>query len=264
MIVALIDNGSLEPAAHRNLRAVAAALSRRCGTKVHAVSWQYSDRIPPAALGGAPAWTLPLFVRAMLALGQHEFVFVPFFVSAQGATGSALRRDLEMLRCGTGRFEYTFTAGLAAQDAIPAIAADRIRQIITAHALTRPAVIVVDHGGPSSASAALRDEMAAALRTVLAAEIGPLVAASMEGAHPPLLAQQLRAPGFAGRDVVVAPLFLSPGRHAGPGGDIAEICRASPAHCHQTELIGTHPRAIDALAQALSHTLSSLPAPALA
>src|SRR5687768_18363574 len=89
MIVALIDNGSLEPAAHRNLRAVAAALSARTGVNVHAVSWKHSDRIAPAALDGAPAWTLAAFVRSLTTLGQREFVFVPFFVSAQGAIGSA-------------------------------------------------------------------------------------------------------------------------------------------------------------------------------
>ncbi|MBI5771991.1 MAG: hypothetical protein HZA93_29730, partial [Verrucomicrobia bacterium] len=50
MIVALIDNGSLEAAAHQNLRAVAAALSGRVGVTVHAVSWKHSDRIPVGSL----------------------------------------------------------------------------------------------------------------------------------------------------------------------------------------------------------------------
>ena len=98
MIVALIDNGSLEPAAHRNLRAVAAALSARTGLNVHAVSWKHSDRIAPAALDGTPAWTIAPWIRAQLARGEREFVFVPFFISAQGAIGSALRGDLEKLR----------------------------------------------------------------------------------------------------------------------------------------------------------------------
>jgi hypothetical protein len=69
MIVALIDNGSIEPAAQRNLRAVAAALSERAGVAVDAVSWKHSDRIPAAALDGVPAWTLAPWVRAHLARG---------------------------------------------------------------------------------------------------------------------------------------------------------------------------------------------------
>lgn len=267
MIVALIDNGSVEPAAHRNLRTVAAALSKRTGVTVRAVSWKHSDRIPLAALDHTPAWTLDGFLRSLVALGQREFVFIPFFISAQGAIGTALRRDLENLQREPGGFEFTLTDGLAAGGVIPTIVAERIRETTTANApalRTPPPVIVVDHGGPSPVSAALRDELAAGIRRDLGAAVGPLVAASMEGAHPPLLAEQLRAPGFAGRDVIVAPLFLSPGRHAGPQGDIARICAASGARCHLTGLVGHHPRAIDALAAALQHTLSTFHVPSLA
>jgi sirohydrochlorin ferrochelatase len=277
MIVALIDNGSLEPAAHRNLRAVARALSARAGLTVHAVSWKHSDRIPAAALDGTPAWTLADFVRALHALGQHEFLFVPFFISAQGAIGSALRQDLDELQrqFGPGSLEVSFAEGLAASQAIPAIVADRIRSLIAAKSLSAPPVIVVDHGGPSPASALLRDELAAKVRTLLGREIGPLAAASMEGeAHAhnrPLLADQLGAKGFDRGDVIIAPLFLSPGRHAGPTGDLAQIAGAAedrltspPLCCHFTDLVGTHPLAIDALTAALHQALAQLHAPSLA
>lgn len=267
MIVALIDNGSLEPAAHLNLRAAARALTKRAGVHVHAVSWKHSDRITSGQLGETPAWTLAPFVRAMAALGQREFVFVPFFVSAQGAIGSALRTDLEQLQRdlaspeaapGSLPFEFTFTEGLAVRGAIPAIVAERIRSTTAAAKLRQPAVIVVDHGGPSAVSASLRDRLAAQIRVQLGREIGVLSAASMEGAHAPLLADVLASPPFAGREVVVAPLFLSPGRHAGPEGDLAQICRTAAARAHITDLVGTHPAAIDALAAALHATLSTL------
>jgi sirohydrochlorin ferrochelatase len=265
MIVALIDNGSLEPAAHRNLRAVAAALSGRVNTTVHAISWKHSDRVPVEQLDQTPAWTLAPFVRSLFALGQREFVFVPFFISAQGAIGSALRSELEALQHELGAFEFHFTEGLAARGVIPTIVVERIRAVIAHQKLQTPPVIVVDHGGPSAKSAALRDRLAAQIRLELKDEIGAFAAASMEGAHPPLLADQLRAETFAaGRDIVVAPLFLSPGRHAGQRGDLAEICRSAHARCHLAELVGTHPRAIDALADALRTTLSTLHAESLA
>ncbi len=271
MIVALIDNGSLEPAAHRNLRAVAAALTQRVGVNVHPVSWKHSDRLAPAALDGRQAWTLAPFVRSMLALGQREFVFVPFFISAQGAIGSALRGDLEKLQhTSEDEFHFTFTDGLAARGAIAEIVATRIRETGAARALRPPPVIVVDHGGPSPASAALRDRLASEIRALLGTAIGPLAAASMEGAehehNRPLLSTQLAAPGFNQGDVVIAPLFLSPGRHAGPRGDLARIAGAAedrtaarPLQCHFTELVGTHPRAIDALADALRAALATSP-----
>ena len=49
-------------------------------------------------------------------------------------------------------------------------------------------VVLVDHGGPSATSAALRDRLAGEARAQLGLEIAALTAASMEGAHPPLLA----------------------------------------------------------------------------
>jgi sirohydrochlorin ferrochelatase len=262
MIVALVDNGSLEPAAHRNLRAVAAALAEQTGVAVHAVSWKHSDRIAPDALGGTPAWTLAPFVRRMHALGQRDFVFVPFFVSAQGAIGSALRGDLEKLQAATGGFDFTFSAGLADRGALPAIVEARIRETIAAAALVRPAVVLADHGGPSPVSAALRDHLAAELRARLGSHVAALTPASMEGEHPPLLADALQPHAAAGTpEVVVALLFLSPGRHAGAGGDIAQICAASGARCRVTELIGNHPLAAETLAAALRDTLATVHAP---
>ncbi|MSU24211.1 MAG: cobalamin biosynthesis protein CbiX [Opitutus sp.] len=273
MTIALIDNGSLEPAAHRNLRAVATALSARAGVSVHAVSWKHSDRIPAAALGGVPAPTLAPFVRAQLARGEREFVFVPFFVSAQGAIGSALRTELDNLRPTAGDFTYTFTDSLASSGTLAALVAARVRETIAARKLPRPAVIVVDHGGPAPASAALRDSLATSVRTLLGAAIGPLAAASMAGAehahNRPLLAEQLTAPDFSSGEVVIALLFLSPGRHAGADGDVAQICRVAESHtpglrCHLAGLVGTHPAAIAPLARALQSTLAQLAAPTCA
>lgn len=261
MIIALIDNGSLEPAATRNLRAVAAALSEKAWTTVHPVSWKHSDRVPVTELDGVTAVTLVKFVREHAARGETQFLFVPFFISAQGAIGSALRGDLEKLRTSLGGvFDFAFSDGLAARGAIAEIVAARVRETIAARQLRQPPVIVVDHGGPSPESAALRDRLAGEVRALLGAEIGPLTAASMEGeAHAhnrPLLAEALALPGFDTGDVIIAPLFLSPGRHAGANGDLAQIARTAEAarstlHCHFTELVGTHPRAAEVLGDAL-------------
>ena len=268
MIVALIDNGSLEPAVQRNLRAVAAVLSARTGVAVEVISWKHSDRILAAALAGIPAWTLTPWLRAQLARGEREFVFVPFFISAQGAIGSALRSDLEKLRREAGGFTFAFTDGLATRDTLAGIVAEHVRETIAVRKLFRPSVVVVDHGGPSPASAALRDRIAAEVRLLLTTEIGPLTAASLEGeAHihnRPLFADALATPGFDRGDVIVAPLFLAPGRHAGVNGDLAQIARAAEDRAttlrfHFTALVGAHPRIVDALASALRETCSAFP-----
>lgn len=247
----LVDNGSLEPAATLNLRRVAAALEQAAGRAVIPVSWKHSDRIPAERLEGRSASTLAPFIRQQFALGHRAFQLVPFFISPQGAIGSALRRDLEQLRTELGGFSFTFGRGLSETGVVVRIVAERVRETARAAGLASPPVVLVDHGGPSAASAALRDRLAAEVATELGEEFPPPVAASMEGEHPPLLAEVLARPAHAGRDVIVALLFLSPGRHAGPGGDIAEICAASPARTHCTGLIGTHPLAITALSATL-------------
>lgn len=282
MTIALIDNGSLEPAATRNLRAVALELSASIDAIVHPVSWKHSDRIALSALDGdAPGTTVAPFIRAHLARGERQFVFVPFFISAQGAIGSALRSELEALQRehAATPFEFTFTRGLAEAGVIPQIVAARVRETIDAASLERPPVIVVDHGGPSPKSAALRDQLADDVRALLGIEAASVTAASMEGGeHPhnhPLLAESLAALAAAEQtvgssprahgslNVVVALLFLSPGRHAGAGGDIAQICGAAEtAHpsllCDLTDLVGTHPLAATALVAALRDTLDNL------
>jgi sirohydrochlorin ferrochelatase len=268
MRIAIVDNGSLEPAAHAALRAAAAAVGEEAGIEVEAVSWRHSDRIPAGALGGRPAWTLAPWIRARVSAGEREFLVVPFFISPQGAIGSLLRRDLDRLQAETGGFDLAFTDGIA----IPALAAiveSRVREAALANGLRRPAVVVVDHGGPSRASADVRDLVANGARERLGGSIGPLAAASMESPggpgfdfNRPLLAEALAGPGFSAGDVVVAPLFLLPGRHAGPRGDLARIAGAAQARfpelrCHFAGLAGSHPLAAESLAGALSQALAA-------
>lgn len=269
MKVALIDNGSLEPASHRLLRAVACSLSGLAGAEVEAVSWRHSDRIPAAELDGVPARTLDPWIRARHARGEREFLFVPFLVSAGGAIAGSIRASLQALREELGGFAWTFTAGFSpAAEVLSGIVAARLREAAEAAGLARPPVIVVDHGGPARASAELRDAVAAGVRARLAGRIGPLSAASMESPegpgfefNRPLLAEQLRAPGFNRGPVLIAPLFLGPGRHAGPEGDLARIASAAPGvQAHFAGLLGSHPLAVAALAESLRERL---PAPAV-
>jgi hypothetical protein len=269
MIVALVDNGSLEAASHLNLRAVAGELAKRVGVPVNAVSWRHSDRIPLPELGGAAAHVLLPWVRDRSARGEREFLFVPFFVSAQGAVGSSLRGELEsMSREIPGGISFSFTAGLSDTGLLGSILADRVRRTAEAKGLGAPAVIIVDHGGPSRESAALRNAAAADALRKLGGSAGLLAPASLETPegpefvhNQPLFADKLGSPGFDRGDIVVAPLFLSPGRHAGPGGDLARIASAAEAahpglRVHFTDLIGSHPLAAAALERALRAALA--------
>ena len=267
MKVILVDNGSVEPAAHEGLRAVARALGEKAGVPVEAVSWKHSDRISPTALKGGPAQTLAPWIKAHISNGEREFLIVPFFISPQGAIGSALHRDLDAIKEETGGFSFSTTEGLAAGNTLPKIICDRIRQATASRGLKRPAVIMVDHGGPSRASADIRDWIANAARATLGEEVSSLQPASMESPdgeayhfNHPLLREVLGSTGYASDNVLVAPLFLLPGRHAGPGGDLETIARAAEAstpalRCHFAELVGSHPLVIETLAGALTKAL---------
>ncbi len=94
----------------------------------------------------------------------------------------------------------------------------------------RTAVILVDHGSPVPVVAAVRDRLADDLRARLGEAVSGVLAASMErregdayAFNDPLLATALRTTGFDSGEVIVAMQFLLPGRHAGPGGDVAQI-----------------------------------------
>jgi len=108
---------------------------------------------------------------------------------------------------------------------------------------------------------AVRDHLAAQLRAVLGGEIEALIAASMErrdgdayAFNEPLLATALRTPPFNTGEVIVALQFLSPGRHAGPEGDVAQICASAKRDytglvTEMTEPIAGDPRLAALLAE---------------
>ena len=59
-------------------------------------------------------------------------------------------------------------------------------------------------------------------------------------------------------------LFISPGRHAGPGGDIAEICEnrekeVSGLKTHMSDLFATHPGIVGILARRFREGLETEP-----
>lgn len=143
------------------------------------------------------------------------------------------------------------------------VLADRVREAAKARGWSRPKVVLVDHGSPQAAVTAVRDHLAGQLRGCLGNEIEALAAASMErregeayAFNEPLLATALRTPPFDRGEVVVALQFLSPGRHAGPEGDIAGICASAEGESPglQTQMTGPmagDPRLVQVLADRL-------------
>ena len=261
----LFDNGSLEPAAALELRRLARELAAATGADVRPVSLLHSSAIDPGRLGGVPARLLEPALRELLQAGGNDILLLPLFFGPSAALTeylparlARLRRDFPDRHVRTGR---SLVDPLDPADArMAAILADNVRTVVRRMKLRRPAVVLVDHGSPQRAVAAVRDLLGGQLGPLLAGEVERVTVASMErrpGVEydfcEPTLARLLQGDELTAGDVVLAPQFLLPGRHAGPGGDLASICAAAQRkrpglRVHFADLVGRHPGVIAVLA----------------
>lgn len=208
-------------------------------------------------------------VKAALGEGERSFWTLPFFIGPTGAVTEYLPEREKAIRRRFGCFtvRYAPFLGDAAFGTGPDLLdllTDRVEATIAKRRLRRPPVVLVDHGSPRPEVTAVRDRLVIALRERLGVAAVAVEAASMErregpeyAFNEPLLETILGRPPFNSGDVVVALLFLSPGRHAGEGGDIAGICAAAEAahpglRIHRTALLGDHPSMPDLVAAQLA------------
>jgi len=258
----LVDNGSLAPAATLALRELAARLSLRLGQTVEPVSLLHSSGIDPVQLDGRPAELLFPFLERQRAAGRDEFVVLPLFFGPSRALTEYLPDNLT-------RLQEKFPA-LRVRCAPPLHAEgdDRLARILTAHVRAelppdsaRPVrVALVDHGSPVAAVTAVRDALARQMARLLGTDAAAVAPCSMERRperaydfNDPLLARLLDSPPWSESTVIVAMQFILPGRHAGPTGDVAAICRQAEAshpdlRTRLTKLVAAHPLLLEILA----------------
>ncbi len=259
----LVDNGSLRASATLLLRSIALRLSERIGRRVEPVSLLHSSAVPLDDLGGVAAEIVEPALRARHAAGVRRVDILPLFFGPSAALTDYLPRRVAMLRRDLPGLEVRIARCLVdTSDGPPTpvarALAERVEAVLASIAAPRPFVIVVDHGSPQPAVAAIRDFVAGGLEALLGARVAGVRAASMERRegpeydfNEPLLERALAEAAVGRRDIVVALLFFSPGRHAGAGGDIERICAeaaaVSGARIHLTEALGGHPLILDAL-----------------
>jgi len=262
----LFDNGSLRAASTLSLRALANVLAARIEARVEAVSLLHSSAVPESELGGRKARLLEPALDAHWQEGGGEAVLLPLFFGPSAALTDYVPARLSALRKkwpkGVARLARPLVDVGAADDRRVARAlAAGVRATMRQAGLSRPGVLLVDHGTPQPAVTAVREYLGGQLRQELADEASAVGTASMErrdgeeyAFNEPLLARALRTAPFNAGDVVVSLQFLSPGRHAGPGGDVAGICAAAEAEqaglrTHMTDPLGAHPALVDVLAE---------------
>lgn len=241
--VVLMDNGSLRPEAVFSLRRIAADLSLRLGVTVHPVSLLHSSKISAEKLGGEEANTWRRFLRQGIEKGITKYRIIPLFFGPSSAIVDYLPKvSREVIeKFGAATVEITGTlidVENPNEDAVARLLTDFIIQKLNTGSGSGErefGVVVVDHGSPLPEVAVCRDRVASQVAALLGQRVHGVIAASMErrdgeeyAFNEPLLEnalEKVREKGWS--KIILSYLFFSPGRHAGPGGDIDEIVASS-------------------------------------
>lgn len=265
----LIDNGSLRADAVLALRRLAMQLSERVGMRVQPVSLLHSSKIPASDLEGVSAPVMKPALRRLIAAGERELVCVPLFLGpSRGITAylQDLIAEARQLSPDLKVVVADFLVGVDVDDPDPRLAAmlaAHVRRTIASCGSVQPRVALVDHGTPVEIVNRVRNAVAAQLADLLRGEVAAVAPCSMERRegpeydfNEPLLERLDQLAGWSGSDVIVALFFLLPGRHAGAGGDVAQICDGLIERCAlksavRTPLLNGHPLLIDLLADRL-------------
>ncbi|NEX23248.1 cobalamin biosynthesis protein CbiX [Thiorhodococcus mannitoliphagus] len=260
----LADNGSKRPESTLNLRRLAATLSQRAGTQVDPVSLLHSDRIPADLLGGQPAETLAPALARLVRQGHQALVLIPLFFGPSRALSQFVPETAARVANDCGAFSLQVAPALCplptGEPRLVDILYDNLMSGGELRGMKTGRAILVDHGSPIPEVTAVRHWLGERLQERLEEEVRleQAVMERREGAaydfNGPLLEDLLGrlAEEDATAPVTLSMLFLSAGRHAGPEGDIRDICRRVSA-CHPglevriSPLVGDHPGLVDIL-----------------
>lgn len=230
----------------------------------------HSNKIPAEEVDGIPAITLGPAAERSAEAGATEIIVLPFFFGPSKALTGYLPERMAALQARflnvSVRAAQPLMDELGNNDLrLAQLLADNVRAQLPGQGAAK--VALVDHGSPIPDVTAVRNRLAGQLSVLLGDDVRCVAAASMERRdgdeyrfNEPLLERLLDTPEFSSGHVVLAMLFLSPGRHAGEGGDIAEICAAAEQRhpglrVRPTALVGEHPAIVDILATRLRQAL---------
>lgn len=271
----LVDNGSYRPQSTLSLRRIAAAVTELVGHTIHPVSLLHSTKAKPEDLNGIPAEIFEPFLKKKRGEGINSFMVLPLFFGHSAAIYEYVpQRVMEMqekwpeLEVRTAPCMVDITQ--PADTAVAEVLADLVRKKMREENLTKPAVTLVDHGTPRKFVNDVRNFLGVQLQELLKDDCGAVEVSSMErreeeeyAFNEPLLENLLGSPGFE-KEVILSMLFISPGRHAGPGGDIAEICEEAEKKnpglkTHMSDLFATHDAVFPLLAKRFHQGLETAP-----
>lgn len=251
--IILVDNGSLEPDSTLNLRRIAVEVGLLINQTVHPVSVLHSNKVDVKLIENKPAEIFAEAVKKATAEKVEDFIVLPLFMGPSRAITEFIPEQFK-LHAAIGMKLLVADTLYGADGELRKILIDNLK---STQALDSPSVILLcDHGSPAREVAAVRNQLAEEIRNDLQLTSQELIACSMErrdgpeyAFNEPLLETVLSK---VSGHITILMQFLLPGRHAGSGGDVAQICQ-NHAQANTTwklsPLIGTHP--------ALAHLLAS-------
>lgn len=282
--IVLVSHGSKRPEAWSQLYSLSRALEVAVAADVTPASIFFGRRdpvnvqtptVPPLALDAALRYRLqssPL----------SRVVILPFVLGPSKALVVELPRVLEAVQEDFPFSQIVTAPCLSAADdgrvippqLAPALVED-VDALIEADSLRRPLVLLCDHGTADLDVARVRRRLAAQMADMLGDRVCGVEPAPMERpaalhlgepADDLLLQERLERLPAPSPDVVVSMSFLSPGRHAGRGGDVERIIvdassTRNDLRVHVTPLLGDHMRVRMTLARTVAK-LANLNIPA--
>lgn len=239
MKIFLTDNGSLRPASVRSLRRLSRELSKRTGLAILPASLLHTNRIPAEELGGHRAPILEEQISEFLSSGERRFGVIPLFFGPSRALTEYIPAVEARLRKKTPEMEIIQARPLVEEgdpETIERVGTllERGIQDVVSPGGSPPQIILVDHGTPEIRVNRVRELLGDYLREKMTLAHASFQTAAMErregpeyAFNDPLLESVLLRMKDTPGPIVVSLLFLQPGRHAGPGGDIAQICEGA-------------------------------------
>lgn len=270
-VILITDNGSVRANATMQLRKLADDLSHKTGLVIHPVSLKHADKISAEKLEGKPAQIFQKFMREKLSDGELEFIMLPVFFGKSKALTSFVPEEVTLLKQEYGDFKFDIAAVIyplpRGEALLSDIIYDHILSTTKKKRLPMDNLVLVDHGSPSPRVTEVRRHLAQTVQQKLP-ENCFLEQAVMERRddkkydfNGDLLKDWLLKKVNEGQTTaVVILMFFLPGRHAGEGGDIVEICHSvMEEHPDFTisisPLITEHPKFLSILQKRLSELL---------
>lgn len=268
-VILLCDNGSVRASSTLLLRNLAKNLSAVTGQCIYPVSFKHADHIPAEKLNGRPAPIFHDFMIKQLSMGEREFLLLPLFFGNSRALTSFVPDEVGLLKKKFGDFKLTIAEVIyplpRGESLLTDIIDDHIHSTVEAFNLPLKNIVLVDHGSPIPQVTAVRKHLAETVQNKLPQEclLEQAVMERREGRdydfNGDLLKDWLSQKALEGEtSAVVILMFFLPGRHAGEGGDIVEICdsvmREYPGFKVATSpLITQHPKFLTILNKRLKN-----------